>query len=109
MSVFTPEKLAYMEAHINDTRVRDIHWVYSVPIAAATISTALRLWAKRAGRNGITLDDYLIVAATVRSSPPVLLALAHRSSRVDMPHWRVCERPRLWYDHTSGTLSPRTS
>lgn len=65
MSAFTPEKLAYMEAHRNDSRVSEIHWVYSVPIATATVSTALRLWAKRAGRNGITLDDYLIIFATV--------------------------------------------
>jgi len=66
MSAFTPERLAYLQEHINDSRVAEIHWVYSVPIVAATISTSLRLWAKRAGRNGITLDDYLIVFATVR-------------------------------------------
>ncbi|KAF2688794.1 hypothetical protein K458DRAFT_400920 [Lentithecium fluviatile CBS 122367] len=64
MSAFSPEELAYLEAHRNDSRVHEIHWVYSVPIACATISTALRLWAKRAGRNGITLDDWLIVFAT---------------------------------------------
>ncbi|KAF2121292.1 hypothetical protein BDV96DRAFT_667935 [Lophiotrema nucula] len=65
MSAFTPEQLAYMEAHRNDSRVSEIHWVYSVPIVASVISTGLRLWAKRAGRNGITLDDYLIVLATI--------------------------------------------
>lgn len=65
MSTFTPERLAYLQAHIDDSRVSEIHWVYSVPIVAATISTSLRLWAKRAGRNGITLDDYLIVFATI--------------------------------------------
>lgn len=65
MSAFTPEQLAYMEAHKDDSRVSEIHWVYSVPIACATLSTGLRLWAKRAGRNGITLDDWLIVIATV--------------------------------------------
>jgi hypothetical protein len=67
MSAFTPEELAYLEAHRHDSRVNEIHWVYSIPIAAGTISTGLRLWAKRAGRNGITLDDYLIVLATVSS------------------------------------------
>jgi hypothetical protein len=67
MSAFTPEQLAYMEAHRDDSRVAEIYWVYSVPIVAATISTTLRLWAKRVGRNGITLDDYLIVFATVCS------------------------------------------
>ncbi|KAF2710839.1 hypothetical protein K504DRAFT_500782 [Pleomassaria siparia CBS 279.74] len=62
---FSPEKLAYMQAHIDDSRVPEIHWVYSVPIVAAVISTSLRLWAKKAGRNGITLDDYLIIFATI--------------------------------------------
>ncbi|ORY18051.1 hypothetical protein BCR34DRAFT_596619 [Clohesyomyces aquaticus] len=65
MSAFTPEQLAYLEAHRDDSRVQEIYWVYSVPIAASIISTALRLWAKTAGRNGITLDDYLIVFATL--------------------------------------------
>ncbi|KAH5377370.1 hypothetical protein HBI81_036470 [Parastagonospora nodorum] len=63
-SPFSPEELAYLEAHKDDSRVSEIHWVYTVPIVAATISTALRLWAKRLGRNGITLDDYLILLAT---------------------------------------------
>ena len=45
----------------------------SVPIVCATISTALRLWAKRAGRNGITLDDWLIVFATVGRTITVTL------------------------------------
>lgn len=67
MSAFTPEQLAYLQAHRNDSRVAEIHWVYSVPIALATISTILRIWAKTAGRNGITLDDWLIIAATVCS------------------------------------------
>jgi hypothetical protein len=70
MSAFTPEQLAYLEAHKDESRVAEIRWVYSVPIAAATLSTALRLWAKRVGRNGITLDDYLIVFATVCSPYP---------------------------------------
>ena len=65
MSAFSPEQLAYMEAHKDDSRVNEIRWVYTVPIVAASVSTSLRLWAKRAGRNGITLDDYLIVLATV--------------------------------------------
>jgi len=64
-SPFSPEELAYLEAHKNDSRVVEIHWLYSVPIAAASLSTALRLLAKRYGRNGITLDDYLILFATI--------------------------------------------
>lgn len=64
-SPFSPEELAYLQAHADDSRVPEIHWVYSVPIAAATISTGMRLWAKRYGRNGITLDDYLILTATL--------------------------------------------
>lgn len=65
MSAFSPTELAYLEAHKDESRVSEIHWVYSVPIAAAVISTTLRLWAKRYGRNGITLDDYLILCATI--------------------------------------------
>lgn len=53
--------------HKSDSRVTEIHWVYSVPIAAAVISTSLRLYAKRFGSNGIHLDDYLIIIATVCS------------------------------------------
>lgn len=64
-SPFTPAELATM--HESDSRVAEIRWVYSVPIAASIISTALRLYAKRAGRNGIHLDDYLITIATVRA------------------------------------------
>ena len=62
-SPFTPAELATM--HESDSRVTEIHWVYSVPIAAAIISTTLRLYAKRLGGNGIHLDDYLIIIATV--------------------------------------------
>ncbi|KAF1961435.1 hypothetical protein CC80DRAFT_589798 [Byssothecium circinans] len=65
MSAFTPTELAYMEAHRDESRVHEIYWVYSVPIVCATVSTSLRLWAKRIGRNGITLDDWLIVLATI--------------------------------------------
>ena len=65
MSAFTSEELAYLEARKDASRVSEILWVYSVPIVAGTLSTAFRLWAKRVGRNGITLDDYLIVFATI--------------------------------------------
>ncbi|KAF3034920.1 hypothetical protein E8E12_006229 [Didymella heteroderae] len=51
--------------HESDSRVAEIHWVYSVPIAASIISTGLRLYAKRFGKNGIHLDDYLITIATI--------------------------------------------
>ncbi|KAI8943493.1 hypothetical protein NX059_001495 [Plenodomus lindquistii] len=64
-SAFTPDEWAYLEANKNDSRVAEVRWVYSVPLAAAILSTGLRLWAKRYGRNGITLDDHLILLATV--------------------------------------------
>ena len=64
-SAFTPEQWAYLEAHKNDSRVHEIRWCYSVPIPVSILSTAFRLWAKKAGRNGIRLDDYLIIFATV--------------------------------------------
>lgn len=65
MSGFTDAELAYLEAHKHESRVHEIYWVYGVPIVAATVSTCLRLVAKWVGRNGITLDDYLIVFATL--------------------------------------------
>lgn len=64
-SSFTPAELATM--HASDSRVAEIQWVYSVPIAASVVSTGLRLYAKRFGKNGIRLDDYLITFATVCS------------------------------------------
>lgn len=82
-SPFTPEELAYLEAHKDDSRVSEIMWVYTVPIAAATISTGMRLWAKCYGRNGITLDDYLILVATVRAFCFLLISndLSHSFAR----------------------------
>ena len=64
-SPFSLEELGYMEARRHESRIYEVNWLYSVPIVAATISTGLRLWAKRLGRNGITFDDYLIVFATI--------------------------------------------
>lgn len=71
MSAFTSEQLAYLEAHRYDSRVSEIYWLYSVPITLGILSTSLRLWAKTAGRNGITLDDWLIVIATVCARDPM--------------------------------------
>ena len=62
-SLFTPEQLAGM--HESDSRVNEIHWAYSVPIVASILSTVLRLYSKRLGRNGIALDDYFIIHATI--------------------------------------------
>lgn len=49
----------------SDSRVIEIYWLYSVPIAVAIITTVFRFWVKYYGRNGIALDDYLILVATV--------------------------------------------
>jgi hypothetical protein len=62
-SMFTPEQLAKM--HSSDSRVHEILWAYSVPIVASIVSTVLRLYSKRLGRNGIALDDYFIITATM--------------------------------------------
>ncbi|KZM28822.1 uncharacterized protein EKO05_0008569 [Ascochyta rabiei] len=51
--------------HEGDSRVTEIRWVYSVPIAAAIISTGLRLYSKHLGKIGIHLDDYFIIIATI--------------------------------------------
>lgn len=75
-SPFTPAELGTM--HENDSRVTEIHWVYSVPIAAGVISTWCRLYSKHLGRNGIHLDDYLITIATVCN--PIQTALSRSDS-----------------------------
>lgn len=72
-SQFTPAELATMRK--SDSRVTEIHWVYSVPIVAAVVSTGLRLYSKHHGRNGIHLDDYLIVIATVRAPLRTILSV----------------------------------
>jgi len=95
MSAFTPEELAYLEAHRHESRVHEIYWVYSVPIVTGVLSTALRLWAKRAGRNGITLDDYLIVFATVSLLHSTLSTMMLINS--DLRGRPVCQWPGIWY------------
>lgn len=65
---FTPAQWAYLEAHKDDSRVDDVLWAYSWPIPVAVITTALRVWSKKAAGSGIALDDYLIILATVRTS-----------------------------------------
>ncbi len=76
-SPFTPDQLAYLEAHKNDSRVPEIQILYSIPIALSILSTSLRLWSKHHGRNGITLDDYLIVLATVGTQLQTTCPLQH--------------------------------
>lgn len=68
MSTFTDEQLAYMQAHIDDSRVPDIYWIYCSAIVIAVISTTLRVLAKKYTRNGISVEDYLAILATVKAS-----------------------------------------
>lgn len=98
-SPFTPEELAYLEAHKHENRFDEIHWVYSVPIVAASISTALRFWAKRLGRNGITLDDYLILFATLCLIGQCSSGLGYGAKR------RALSLSRSWL--TTSRPSPR--
>jgi len=65
MHNFTAEELAYMQAHIDETRVPDIYWIYCSAIVVAVISTLLRVLAKTYTRNGIALDDYLAACAVI--------------------------------------------
>ena len=71
-SPFTPAELDTM--YESDSRVTEIHWVYSVPIAAAIISTGFRLYSKHYGRHGVHLDDYLIAIATVCNAIQITLS-----------------------------------
>ena len=65
MHNFTAEELAYMQAHVDETRVPDIYWIYCSAIVVAVISTLLRVLAKTYTRNGIALDDYLAACAVI--------------------------------------------
>jgi hypothetical protein len=67
MSTFTDEQLAYMKNHIDDSRVLDIYWIYCSAIVIAVISTTLRVLAKKYTRNGISVEDYLAILATVKA------------------------------------------
>ena len=67
MSTLTPEQLAYMQAHYNDTRVPVMFGTYITAIAIAVLSTAARITAKRYTRNGLGVEDVLAVLATVRN------------------------------------------
>ncbi|KAF2119214.1 hypothetical protein BDV96DRAFT_642252 [Lophiotrema nucula] len=69
MSTFTKEQLAYMQAHIHDTRVPDLYWIYSSAIVVSILSTASRVLAKRYTRNGVSLDDFFAITATACGIP----------------------------------------
>ena len=64
-SPFTEEQLADLEMRRDEDRTNEIRAAYIAPIPVILISTALRFWAKRMGRNKITLDDCFIVLASV--------------------------------------------
>lgn len=64
-SPFTPEQLADLERRRNEDRTDEIRAAYIAPIPIMLVATSLRIYVKKTGRNKITLDDYLIVFATV--------------------------------------------
>jgi hypothetical protein len=57
-----------MQAHIDDSRVVDIYWIYCSAIVVAVSSTTLRVLAKTYTSHGISVEDYLAILATVRIS-----------------------------------------
>jgi hypothetical protein len=108
-SPFSPAELAYLEAHKHEERYQEIRWVYSVPIVAATISTALRFSAKRLGRNGITLDDYLILAATICLIGQCASGLGFGTNRAShTPPFAMADssRPAPWHGQTCHRRLP---
>jgi hypothetical protein len=67
MANFPPEEVAYEMAHINDNR----GYQQTVPIAIfgviAFVCVAMRPIARRTNKVLLGLDDWLIIAAMVRS------------------------------------------
>ncbi|KAF2869679.1 hypothetical protein BDV95DRAFT_497307 [Massariosphaeria phaeospora] len=62
---FTPEDLAYMLTHKNESRVVDLYWILCSSIVLVVISTIFRLIAKKIVGHRIWVDDYLAIIATV--------------------------------------------
>lgn len=61
-------EIAYMEAHINDTRVPDIIACTSICGIASIVFIALRLISRRISKAGIATSDWLILFAWVSLS-----------------------------------------
>lgn len=59
-------ELLYEFEHINDNRGPDLIATYSICISLAYIAVILRFIARRAGRNALLWDDWMIVVALVR-------------------------------------------
>lgn len=61
-------QIAYMEAHINDTRVPDIIACTSICGIASIIFIVLRLISRRIAKSGMEMSDWLILFAWVSLS-----------------------------------------
>lgn len=58
-------EIAYMEAHINDTRVPDVIACTSICGIASIIFIVLRLISRRVAKGGMEASDWLILFAWV--------------------------------------------
>lgn len=71
-------EIAYMEAHINDTRVPDVIACTSICGIASIIFIVLRLISRRVAKGGMEASDWLILFAWV--SLKIVAAASFNSS-----------------------------
>ena len=64
-SFLTEEQLADLEERRDESRVDVIRNAFIAAIVVISFSTTLRLWPKKGGRKGFSLDDGLIILASV--------------------------------------------
>ncbi|KAH8426472.1 uncharacterized protein LDX57_004209 [Aspergillus melleus] len=61
----TPEDIAWMKAHIDDSLVPDIIACCAVCAAASVIVLALRIWSRLQTRRQLVLSDYMVICSVV--------------------------------------------
>lgn len=85
---------AVRAVNLSDNRQPDLMASSTIPFAFALISVLLRFWCRQTNRAGLKLDDWLILAALVRSpSQSSLLQnrIANPRSRLALPgFWLLC-------------------
>lgn len=66
----SPEEIAYEEAHFHENKAYQQIIAISVFGVFAFVSVVLRLVARKVGQIPLAMDDYLIIAAMVKSINP---------------------------------------
>lgn len=61
----TPEQIRYMQEHVHETLVPDIHISNGILAAASTVAVVLRFASRRVARSPVGRDDYCLLLAYV--------------------------------------------